>query len=68
MLLSNEKEAGEGKEELWEEKAEQIRIYSGNSFEAVKEAKAGSVCAVTGLSHTYCGQGLGIEAHTFYRF
>ena len=65
MLLSNEKEAGEGKEELWEEKAEQIRIYSGHSFEAVKEAKAGSVCAVTGLSHTYCGQGLGIEAHTF---
>lgn len=65
MLLSNEKEAGEGKEELWEEKAEQIRIYSGNSFEAVKEAKAGSVCVVTGLSHTYCGQGLGIEAHTF---
>lgn len=65
MLLSNEKEAGEGKEELWEEKAEQIRIYSGNSFEAVKEAKAGSVCAVTGLSHTYCGQGLGIESHTF---
>lgn len=65
MLLSNAKEAGEGKEELWEEKAEQIRIYSGNSFEAVKEAKAGSVCAVTGLSHTYCGQGLGIESHTF---
>ena len=65
MLLSNGKEAGEGKEELWEEKAEQIRIYSGNSFEAVKEAKAGSVCAVTGLSHTYCGQGLGIESHTF---
>ena len=65
MLLSNEKEAGEGNEELWEEKAEQIRIYSGNSFEAVKEAKAGSVCAVAGLSHTYCGQGLGIEAHTF---
>lgn len=65
MLLSNEKEAGEGKEELWEEKAEQIRIYSGNSFEAVKEAKAGIVCAVTGFSHTYCGQGLGIEAHTF---
>ena len=65
MLLSNEKEAGEGKEELWEEKAEQIRIYSGNSFEAVKEAKAGIVCAVTGLSHTYCGKGLGIEAHTF---
>ena len=65
MLLSNEKEAEEGKEELWEEKAEQIRIYSGNSFEAVKEAGAGTVCAVTGLSHTYCGQGLGIEAHTF---
>ena len=26
MLLSNEKEAGEGKEELWEEKAEQILL------------------------------------------
>lgn len=65
MLLSNENAAKEGKEELWEEKAEQIRLYSGSSFESVKEAGAGSICAVTGLTKTYCGEGLGIEAHTF---
>lgn len=36
--------------EDWEEKADQIRIYSGAGFEAVKEVPAGAVCAVTGLS------------------
>ncbi len=34
----------------WEEKVNQIRIYSGQKFEAVNELGAGSVCAVTGLS------------------
>ncbi len=43
------------------EKAEQIRIYSGTKFQAVQEAGAGTVCAVTGLSRTVCGQGLGSE-------
>ncbi len=43
------------------EKADQIRIYSGSKFELAKEAPAGTVCAVTGLSQTYPGQGLGIE-------
>ena len=47
--------------EDWEEKADQVRIYSGAGFEAVKEAPAGSVCAVTGLTRTHAGQGLGIE-------
>lgn len=47
--------------ESWEEKADQIRLYSGTSFEAVQEAKAGTVCAVTGLSKTRVGQSLGIE-------
>ena len=47
--------------EDWEEKADQIRIYSGAGFEAVKEAPAGSVCAVTGLTRTHAGQGIGIE-------
>lgn len=46
----------------WEEKVNQIRLYSGNKFEAVNEAAAGCVCAVTGLTKTYPGQGLGIEA------
>jgi ribosomal protection tetracycline resistance protein len=45
----------------WEEKANQIRIYSGQKFEAVSEAAAGSVCAVTGLSQAMPGEGLGIE-------
>lgn len=48
-------------QEIWEEKADQIRIYSGGSFQMVQEAAAGTVCAVTGLSQTYAGQGLGIE-------
>lgn len=47
--------------EDWEEKADQIRIYSGAGFEAVKEVSAGAVCAVTGLARTHAGQGLGIE-------
>lgn len=47
--------------EDWEEKADQIRIYSGAGFEAVKEVSAGAVCAVTGLTRTHAGQGLGIE-------
>ena len=47
--------------EDWEEKADQIRIYSGAGFEAVKEVPAGGVCAVTGLTRTHAGQGLGIE-------
>ena len=51
----------EGEPEKWEEKANQIRIYSGMKFEAVREAAAGTVCAVTGLSHTKPGEGLGAE-------
>lgn len=45
---------------IWEEKVNQIRIYSGQKFEAVNEIEAGSVCAVTGLSQTRPGEGLGI--------
>lgn len=46
---------------VWEEKVHHIRIYSGHKFEAVNEAEAGSVCAVTGLSMTKPGEGLGAE-------
>ncbi|KUO75065.1 MAG: translation elongation factor G [Clostridia bacterium BRH_c25] len=46
---------------VWEEKVNQIRIYSGQKFEAVNEAEAGSVCAVTGLSQTKPGEGFGRE-------
>jgi translation elongation factor EF-G len=47
---------------IWEEKVNQIRIYSGQKFEAVNEVEAGSICAVTGLNQTRPGEGLGIEA------
>ncbi|MGN0483171.1 MAG: NYN domain-containing protein [Lachnospiraceae bacterium] len=46
---------------LQEEKINQIRLYSGESYEVVKEAEAGCVCAVTGLTTTRPGQGFGIE-------
>ena len=51
----------EGADHNWEEKVNQIRIYSGEKYEMVQEAKSGMVCAVTGLNYTYPGEGLGIE-------
>lgn len=44
-----------------EEKISSIRIYSGAKFATTEEMTAGGVCAVTGLSSTQNGQGLGIE-------
>ncbi len=49
----------EGKE--WSRKINEIRMYSGQKYEAVQEAKAGSVVAVPGLEKTYPGEGLGFE-------
>ena len=46
------------------EKVNQIRIYSGEKFTAVNEAKAGTVCAVTGVSSTLSGDGLGAEENS----
>ena len=48
-------------EAAWEEKADQIHLYSGAKYELTSEAEAGTVCAVTGLTRTYPGEGLGIE-------
>ena len=45
----------------WEEKATQLRLYSGAKFTPAEEVPAGTVCAVTGLSRTRAGQGLGGE-------
>ncbi len=50
-----------GGAEPWQEKVNQIRIYSGAKFQTVEAAEAGTVCAVTGLSRTYAGEGLGAE-------
>lgn len=69
MVISNEDADGEGGgftgasgQEFWQEKVNQIRIYSGERFETVTEAGQGCVCAVTGLTHTFAGQGLGRES------
>ncbi|MBE6949209.1 MAG: GTP-binding protein [Ruminococcaceae bacterium] len=56
MLLSG----GEG-DNKWEEKAEQLRLYSSVKFQPLDEAAAGSVVAVTGLTRTFTGMGFGIE-------
>ena len=50
------------KEESLSEKIVQIRLYSGEQFTAPEEVEAGICCAVTGLSATYAGQGLGAAA------
>ncbi len=43
------------------EKVSGIRLYSGAKYTACEEARAGTVCAVTGLSFTRAGDGLGGE-------
>lgn len=45
----------------WQEKASQLRLYSGPRFTAAEEAVQGEVCAVAGLTRTYPGEGLGGE-------
>ena len=45
----------------WEEKIDQLRVYSGTKFTLTETAQAGSVCAATGLSHTEPGDGFGAE-------
>lgn len=48
----------------WDEKVNQIRIYSGVKFNAIDTALPGEICAVTGLSQTRPGDGLGVEDDT----
>ena len=43
------------------EKIDQIRLYNGEKYETRSEASAGETVAVTGLSESYSGQGLGAE-------
>lgn len=54
--LSGEEDGG------WQEKVNQIRIYAGDKFQTVDCAEGGMVCAVTGLTHTRPGMGLGSAA------
>ncbi|MBR3934449.1 MAG: TetM/TetW/TetO/TetS family tetracycline resistance ribosomal protection protein [Clostridia bacterium] len=46
------------------EKVNEIRIYSGDKYKSADEVFPGSVCALTGLTKTYAGQGLGFEGNS----
>lgn len=48
-------------EQVWEEKANQLRLYNGAQYSLAEQVEAGEICAVTGLEKTYAGQGLGRE-------
>ena len=60
MLIGNDKSAAG--QERWTEKADQLRLYNGGSYETADLVKAGDICAVTGLTKTFAGQGLGYES------
>ncbi|MBQ0052167.1 MAG: TetM/TetW/TetO/TetS family tetracycline resistance ribosomal protection protein [Treponema sp.] len=47
------------KEFLDDEKVNEIRIYSGEKFQQVKEVEAGNICTVTGLKNSYAGKTYG---------
>lgn len=63
QVVTNENQVMSGMEQgdIWREKIDEIRIYSGAKYEKVQEAEAGMVCAVSGCSHTYSGECLGGE-------
>ncbi len=48
-----------GEQTKLNEKIDQIRLYSGAKFKTAESVCAGEICAVTGLSATRAGQGLG---------
>ena len=52
---------GVSEEKAWEEKINQIRVYSGARYHTIEEAAAGIVCAVTGLTKSKPGDGYGAE-------
>lgn len=49
------------KDKIGEQKVDQIRIYSGQGYQAVPEAQAGQIVTVKGLEGLHPGSGLGFE-------
>lgn len=47
-----------------DEKANQLRIYSGSKYDLSQQVSAGEVCAVTGIKTSFPGQGLGSEKNS----
>ncbi|KFI46624.1 small GTP-binding protein domain-containing protein [Bifidobacterium bohemicum] len=54
-------DARTGADTPWSEKIDQIRRYSASKYELIDTVEAGEVCAVTGLTRTFPGEGLGFE-------
>ena len=52
----------DAKQQTTTEKPQQLRLYSGEKFTLTDEALPGQLVAVTGLSATFAGQGLGAES------
>ena len=53
------------RDQIGDDKIDQIRLYSGDKYTAAAEAEAGMICAVTGLTDTRAGGGLGtLEGET----
>ena len=50
-----------GQEKGKKEKADQLRLYSGTSYELAEEVEAGEICVVTGLQDSQAGMGYGAE-------
>ena len=46
------------------EKINQIRIYNGERFSTIDKATSGTICAVTGITFTQSGDGLGTEKNS----
>lgn len=46
---------------IYNEKIEEIRLYSGEKYKSLKEAVGGMLCAVLGPAHTEAGMGIGVE-------
>ena len=59
--LSVREQLSGGEDGGWQEKVSGIRIYSGEKFRTAERVESGMVCAVTGLTHTRPGMGLGAE-------
>ncbi len=60
QFLDN-KSSAQSEDEVFSEKADQLRLYNGTEYALAEEVKAGEICAVTGLTKTFVGQGLGFE-------
>ena len=59
--VPSQPDGGTALQSVWQEKADQVRVYNGAKFDIATDIPAGSVCAVTGLTHTFPGEGLGME-------